>query len=256
MAWVESHQALRNHRKTLRVAAALQVDRHKLIGHLMCLWWWALDNVDADGSLQGITNAAIAGGAEWPLEDADRFVRALTASGFIDRSGRKRTLHNWHQYAGRYQDQRAANAERMRRRRADRADARAPHVDDTTAARAGATVPNLTSTPYPPGGPPSPEPSRLELAVDRARAPHIGTPGQHSAMANFAAQLGEDAVLGALQRALERREPDAYGTAFNELKALASEQRNGHRPRSVLERPAGSIASALARRNQRREAEA
>ena len=51
MAWIESHQSLSRHRKTLAVVAELKVDRHKLIGHLHELWWWALDNATAEGAL-------------------------------------------------------------------------------------------------------------------------------------------------------------------------------------------------------------
>lgn len=50
MAWIESHQTLSRHRKTLRAAALLHVDRHKMIGHLHELWWWALDNVPGWGT--------------------------------------------------------------------------------------------------------------------------------------------------------------------------------------------------------------
>ncbi len=31
MSWIESHQSLSRHRKTMRAAAVLKADRHKLI---------------------------------------------------------------------------------------------------------------------------------------------------------------------------------------------------------------------------------
>ena len=43
MAWIESHQELRHHYKTKRLARELKVTVAAAIGHLHCLWWWAID---------------------------------------------------------------------------------------------------------------------------------------------------------------------------------------------------------------------
>lgn len=113
MAWIESHQSLSRHRKTLRAAALLRVNRHQLIGHLHELWWWALDNVPADGNLGDLTDLEIAQGAEWS-GDPTEFVRALTDAGFIDETDDGRYLHDWYDYAGKYLEKRAQDAERKR----------------------------------------------------------------------------------------------------------------------------------------------
>lgn len=113
MAWIESHQSLSRHRKTLRAAALLRVNRHQLIGHLHELWWWALDNVPADGHLGDLTDMEIAQGAEWS-GDPTEFVRALTDAGFIDETDDGRYLHDWYDYAGKYLEKRAQDAERKR----------------------------------------------------------------------------------------------------------------------------------------------
>ena len=63
-AWIESHQTLRNHRKTLRMARILSADKVLVIGALHCLWWWAVDYAE-DGELTGYDAVEIAEGAGW-----------------------------------------------------------------------------------------------------------------------------------------------------------------------------------------------
>ena len=119
MAWIESHQSLSKHRKTIRTAGRLAVDRHKLIGHLHELWWWALDNVGVDGCLGDMDAFEIATAAEWD-GDPEAFVEALIEAGFIDRDPNTNALylHDWYDYAGKLIDAREAERERSRRRRA------------------------------------------------------------------------------------------------------------------------------------------
>lgn len=117
MPWIESHQSLSRHRKTLHAVALLQVDKHKLIGHLHELWWWGLDNADIEGSLGHTPPAVIAQAAEWPIEDADRFVDALITARFMARlPDGALVLHDWYDYAGRLaesrEDGRRGNHER------------------------------------------------------------------------------------------------------------------------------------------------
>jgi hypothetical protein len=145
MSWIESHQSLSRHRKTMRVVSVLKVDRHKLLGHLHELWWWGLDNADTDGNLEGIAEEQIAMGAEWPVKDATRFVAALVDGGFLEGSPGAYILHDWYAYAGKLNTKRAANRERMKR-------ARAEHVQRTTDARAAHvhTLPNQPNQPNQP----------------------------------------------------------------------------------------------------------
>src|SRR5688572_14999791 len=121
MAWIESHQSLSRHRKTLRAAALLKLDRHKLLGHLHELWWWALDNTPPDGYLGALSYEEIAQGADWPTKDAERFVRALLAAGFLDADDHEAEtnlrLHDWYDYAGKLNDRRDKERERSRQRR-------------------------------------------------------------------------------------------------------------------------------------------
>lgn len=159
MAWIESHQSLSRHRKTLALVASLKADRHKILGHLHELWWWGLDNADVDGRLGHTSHVVIAEAAGWPVKQADTFVGALVAAGFMEDNDNGLVLHDWEDYAGKLIDRRDRNRERMRRARASD-DApippptngtRAAHVQRTNVARAqqradtfGATVPNPT----------------------------------------------------------------------------------------------------------------
>lgn len=119
MAWIESHQSLLKHKKTLATAGRLSVDRHKLIGHLHALWWWGLDNVGVDGCLGNMGSFEVATAAEWD-GDADAFTEALIYGGFIDSTDGGLYLHEWYDYAGRLIEAREAEKERSRRRREER----------------------------------------------------------------------------------------------------------------------------------------
>jgi len=124
MAWIESHQSLREHPKTKRLCRLLKIDRHKAVGMLHFLWWWAYDYVP-EGDLSTFSDDDIADAVDWDGE-ASELVGALTASGFIDD---ERTLHDWWDYAQKWIERRRANTARMRA-------ARASGVDNTCAARA------------------------------------------------------------------------------------------------------------------------
>lgn len=101
MAWLESHQELRDHPKTKRAARLLGVGIPQMVGHLHCLWWWALDYAP-DGDLANYDAFDIADAAMWEGE-AEAFVTALMecgpggACGFLTAD---RQLHDWDDYGG------------------------------------------------------------------------------------------------------------------------------------------------------------
>lgn len=113
MAWIESHQSLRNHKKLLRAASVWGMRRPEAIGYLHLLWWWAMDNIGPDGSLGDISDGELAMGADWP-GDADLFAEGLRQAGFLDETDDGRFLHDWMDYAGKYQARRAADRDRAR----------------------------------------------------------------------------------------------------------------------------------------------
>jgi len=112
MAWIESHQSLLGHRKTLRAAHILKVTRYTLIGHLHALWWWGLDNAENDGSMGDVSAEELAEAAGWPVRSASAFVEALVIVRFIDRDEAGLRLRNWWEYAGKLNAKRTRDRER------------------------------------------------------------------------------------------------------------------------------------------------
>jgi len=121
LAWIKSHQTLQRHPKVIIASSMLGVPRIKLIGHLHCLWWWALDFASADGCLgKNITKEMIAVAAEFPVKKADLFVESLLhcgqnsqknitnpetlsancSHGFLEIIDGIYYLHDWQDYAG------------------------------------------------------------------------------------------------------------------------------------------------------------
>jgi hypothetical protein len=111
MAWLELHQSLPTHRKTLAMAEDLDMQPAHIVGHIACLWLWALDNAP-DGRLN-VSPRTVARAAQW-LGEPDDFYAALKASGFVEADG---SLHDWAAYAGRRLDRRKLSNEWQRARR-------------------------------------------------------------------------------------------------------------------------------------------
>ena len=151
-AWIESHQALGHHPKTMRLAATLGVRVPEAVGLLHFLWWWALDYA-ADGVVAAADQATVARTCLWHGK-SDRFWGALLEVGFVEPadSGSVR-IHDWMDYAGRLLEKRAHNVQRARANRSR-------NVQSDARARSGATVPDSTGQ-YRVGG---------RVALQRARA--------------------------------------------------------------------------------------
>lgn len=171
MAWIESHQTLRDHPKTRRLARALGCNRAATVGWLHLWWWWALDYAD-DGSLERFSDADIEDGVGWDGADG-ALVDGLLRAGFLDDN---RCIHDWDDYAGKLVRDRIANRQRMRAARAahvrttdDAQDpvvpARAVHVQDTSGARAPATQPDPTGPDHTAPDPTGPDPTKPTLRL-------------------------------------------------------------------------------------------
>lgn len=177
MAWIESHQELRDHPKTKRAARTLGISVVQLVGHLHFVWWRALEYAQ-DGDLAGYEAADIADWAGWE-GDPEQFMEALALCGVNRKAGfiewREETesfwLHDWYEYAGKLLRRRVDNAQRMRNARASEtelpSEQRAGHVQDTCDARAVATVPNRTV----PNQPTVPTDSPVAVAPERPETP-------------------------------------------------------------------------------------
>lgn len=118
MAWIQSHQELRYHYKTKRLARELKVSVPAAIGHLHCLWWWAIDFAP-DGDLSKLDDYEIADAIGYEGDDESRAKTALVSAGFLD-SNDDGTLkiHDWFDYSGKLGDVRADAREKNRERQA------------------------------------------------------------------------------------------------------------------------------------------
>lgn len=122
MAWIESHQGLMHHPKTKRLARLLGVSVPTAIGHLHCLWYWALDYAQ-DGDLTSYDEIDVAGGALWDGDERE-FSEALVKAGFVDLDPPR--IHDWMDYAGRLVERRRADVERKRKSAAARSSGGVP----------------------------------------------------------------------------------------------------------------------------------
>jgi hypothetical protein len=146
MAWLELHQSLPTHRKTLMMADALDVKPVQIVGHLTCLWLWALDNAQ-DGVLH-VSPQMIARAAQWE-DEAQPFTEALLAAGFLEPDGH---IHDWDAYAGRLIEGRRKSAERAKAWREQHGTRNVPSISNVVNAHGTrserianeATVPNRT----------------------------------------------------------------------------------------------------------------
>lgn len=113
MAWIKVHQELLRHPKLLRLASKLGIKKSQAVGHLVCLWCWALDFAQ-DGNLTNLVPNEIKFAGDWD-GDAEEFLEGLVCSGFLDMVPETEIrIHDWEEYAGNLIFQRQKNKERMR----------------------------------------------------------------------------------------------------------------------------------------------
>ena len=158
--WIELHQEMPRHPKTLALAQTLKISRREAVGLLIDLWTWGLNCADETGHLRGITNEGIAMALDWSGRQAAKLVNALVGCGWINGENGNYSLHDWADYTSRLSDKRK-DAERKReaRKRAKQTDespenpqnvpgqsADSPRKN-TVNPRAGITEPNQTK-PY------------------------------------------------------------------------------------------------------------
>jgi hypothetical protein len=154
MAWLELHQSLPTHRKTLAMADALDTQPAHIVGHIACLWLWALDNAQ-DGVLH-VSPRMVARAAQWE-GDPQAFMDALLAAGFLDADG---YIHDWDEYAGRLIEIRRRSVTRAKSWREQHGTANVPSISSASNAHdthnkrvanrgpdlTGPNQPNLTNT--------------------------------------------------------------------------------------------------------------
>src|SRR5215472_9526447 len=150
MAWIEVHQSLLNHRKTQRLARLLEMDQFAVVGRLIALWSWALDNAP-DGAIAQDDLECLPDVLRTSL-GCPELVSALVRAGFLEAPNDSESvgaylLHDWHDYAGKLFDRRRADAERKRRERAERKSETSAGRPQDVVRTSAATVPYRT-VPY------------------------------------------------------------------------------------------------------------
>lgn len=171
MAWIESHQSLRDHPKLKRLARKLGKEAPAAIGYLHLIWWWAM-NYASDGNISKYDPEDIADAAMWNGE-AGMFMEALIDCEFIDISENGAVIHDWYDYAGKLLEKRESDAKRKRdaRRQKDEKCMSNGHPTDgagTVPYRTEPTVPNLPNQPNQ-TEPYLPEQHLAELEAQRLR---------------------------------------------------------------------------------------
>lgn len=182
MAWIPSHQTLRDHPKTRKAARTLDISIPTMIGHLQLLWWWALDYAE-NGDLSGYDNSEIADAAMWE-GDPNEFVEALGtcgrpgAPGFLavctdpEQCTVTVQIHDWDDYAGVLISEREKNAARQKAYRNR-------HKPASVPAKAAKPLRNGNVTPADDG---TEEPSALRNGNVTVMSPLRNTAIQHNSI--------------------------------------------------------------------------
>lgn len=144
MAWIEVHQSLRDHRKILSLADALDMPEAHVAGHMVYLWLWSLDNAP-DGTLPESTRI-VERAAGWQGQSG-ALIAAMAQVGMLDRDEESGQLciHDWQEYAGRLIEKRKSDAERKRFARSVAGrPTDVPRTTDGQPTDVAGTVPNRT----------------------------------------------------------------------------------------------------------------
>lgn len=157
MAWIESHQELGRHPKTLRLAVELKCSVPCAVGFVHFLWWWALDYAP-DGLVVEANKPLVAQACMW-MRKSDAFWEALETAGFVEPAEVPGVIriHDWTDYSGKLKTQRALRKESNRRAQQRRRQQKvSADVSTVSAPNQQPTVQNSTEQySSPPGPPPS-----------------------------------------------------------------------------------------------------
>lgn len=94
MAWIESHQTLREHPKLFLLMESLDISQSEAIGLLHLLWWWAMDYAP-DGVIEKFPPKQIARACDW-RNAPSKLLASLVSSGFAEKSPLR--IHDWREY--------------------------------------------------------------------------------------------------------------------------------------------------------------
>lgn len=109
MAWIESHDDIWDHHKTVKLTRLLKIGDAQAVGHLMALWHFVLRNAWRDANLAEWGDDGIEFAARWKGPSGE-LVAALRAVGYLDDC----VAHGWMERAGKLVQDRLYNETRRR----------------------------------------------------------------------------------------------------------------------------------------------
>jgi hypothetical protein len=115
MSWIPSNSDISTHPKTRKAARRLGISVPALVGHLHLLWHWCVKHA-VDGNITQIDQEDLADAMMWPGEP-QALIGVLCDVGFIDKTSQRdgnvesMLIHDWHEYAGKYDFRKQKNAE-------------------------------------------------------------------------------------------------------------------------------------------------
>jgi len=98
MAWIESHQSLKDSHKLYDLMASMEWEIHEAVGRLQLFWWWCVDHAE-DGDLTKFKPHHLAIAAGLSPTEGKKFLEGMIEAGFIDLEPGFR-LHDWWDYFG------------------------------------------------------------------------------------------------------------------------------------------------------------
>ncbi len=141
--YAEVHASLPRHRKTYRLSRILSQKRTTIVGMLVFMWTWALD----DGT--GFIDADPCQLADLMLWDGDPqlLVNAMIASGWLDvTQDGKWFIHDWDKFTGNLQDKKTLRKQQNRDAQAARREKLKIMSTASTPEPVGTITPNVSMT--------------------------------------------------------------------------------------------------------------
>lgn len=115
MAWIELHDTLPDHDKVLQVADELKIDKDLVVGKLVRLWTWAINNRE-DGRFKSRDADTIAEVMRYKGK-AQRLLAALINARLIDEVDGGYVIHDWDERVGMLMSKREASRTQARERK-------------------------------------------------------------------------------------------------------------------------------------------
>ncbi len=102
--WIESHDEIWEHHKTIKLCSLLGIEDVAAVGHLISIWHFVLRNAWRDANLEAWGEDGIEHAARWRGERG-LMVKALREVGFLDGY----IVHGWKERAGKLMQNRLYN---------------------------------------------------------------------------------------------------------------------------------------------------